>query len=678
MMKSQIAMPIAIVIILIAVIIPLPTIILDVLISTNIALSVVILLSAVYLLKPVQFSSFPSILLMTTLFRLSLNIASTRLILLNGSQGLGAAGDVIRAFGQFVVGGNYAVGIIIFLVLIVIQYVVINHGAVRISEVTARFTLDALPGKQLAIDADLNSGIIDQQEARERRAEIGKEAEFYGAMDGAIRFTQRDAMASMLITLINIIGGLFIGVFQYNMPVVTALTTFTVLTIGDGLVTAIPSLLISIAGGLVTTHAASDVSMGQGITTQLFSNPKPVYFGAGIVAGLGLIPGFPKFAFLFMAGLLGFIAYSLSQAAKERELAAKPDDTSKDAAATPEKATTFLKIDSLAIEIGYGLIGFVDVQQGGDFLNRIRSIRKQIAQELGIIVPPVNITDNLKLGPRQYSILLKGIEIARGELAADKFLAINPGNVTGPIDGTPTTEPTFGLPAFWISKDNREKAQMMNYTVVDPATVLATHLTETIRNHAYELLGRQEVKALIDYVAETHPKLTEELVPKTLSVGEIQKVLQNLLREKISVRDLITVFETLADYGSQTKDHITLTEVTRGALSRSITKSLVNDQGELSVITLAPGWESRLNQSVVRGDSGAYLALDANTFEQLIKALSETCQKTMASHWTLLCSSGLRFHLRKLIERFLPQLTVISPNDIPPNVQIVSLGVAGQ
>src|SRR6267142_2224846 len=678
MMKSQIAMPIAITIILIAVIIPLPTIILDVLISTNIALSVVILLSAVYLLNPVQFSSFPSILLMTTLFRLSLNIASTRLILLNGSQGLAAAGDVIRAFGQFVVGGNYAVGIIIFLVLIVIQYVVINHGAVRISEVTARFTLDALPGKQLAIDADLNAGIIDQQEARERRAEIGKEAEFYGAMDGAIRFTQRDAMASVLITLINIIGGLFIGVFQYNMPVVTALTTFTVLTIGDGLVTAIPSLLISIAGGLVTTHAASDVSMGQGITTQLFSNPKPVYFGAGIVAGLGLIPGFPKFAFLFLAGLLGFIAYSLSQAAKERELAAKPDDTSKDAAATPEKATTFLKIDSLAIEIGYGLIGFVDVQQGGDFLNRIRSIRKQIAQELGIIVPPVNITDNLKLGPRQYSILLKGIEIARGELAADKFLAINPGNVTGPIEGTPTTEPTFGLPAFWISKDNREKAQMMNYTVVDPATVLATHLTETIRNHAYELLGRQEVKALIDYVAETHPKLTEELVPKTLSVGEIQKVLQNLLREKISVRDLITVFETLADYGSQTKDHITLTEVTRAALSRSITKALVNEQGELSVITLAPGWESRLNQSVVRGDSGAYLALDANTFEQLIKALSEICQKTMASHWTLLCSSSLRFHLRKLVERFLPQLAVISPNDIPPSVQIVSLGVAGQ
>src|SRR6266852_4464779 len=673
-MKSQIAMPIVIVIILIAVIIPLPTIILDVLISANIALSVVILLAAVYLLNPLQFSSFPSILLMTTLFRLSLNIASTRLILLNGGDGLSAAGQVIEAFGNFVVGGNYIVGVVIFLVLIAIQYVVINHGAVRISEVTARFTLDALPGKQLAIDADLNAGVIDQQEARERRVEIGKEAEFYGSMDGAIRFTQRDAMASILITLINIIGGLFIGVFQYGMPVTTALTTFTILTIGDGLVTAIPSLLISIAGGLVTTRAASDVSMGQEVSTQLFSNAKPVYFGSGIVAGLGLIPGFPKFSFFFLAGTLGFIAFTLAKAAKQSKIDAATDASSKNAPETSEKATSFLKIDSLAIEIGYGLIGIVDVQQGGDFLNRIRSIRKQVAQDLGIIVPPVNITDNLKLGPRQYSILLKGVEIARGELAVDKFLAINPGNVTDAIEGTPTTEPTFGLPAFWITKENRERAQILNYTVVDPATVLATHLTETIRGHAYELLGRQEVKALIDYVAETHPKLIEELVPKTLSVGEIQKVLQNLLREKVSIRDLVTVFESLADYGSQTKDHITLTEVTRAALNRSISKGLLNDQGELAVITLSPSWEERLNQSMVRGDSGSYLALDAKTFETLVKSVTEVCQKTMVPQWTLLCSSGLRFHLRKLVERFLPQLAVISPNDIPPNVQIVSLG----
>ena len=677
-MKSQIALPIAIIIILIAIIIPLPTIVLDVLISANISLSVVILLSAVYLLNPVQFSSFPSILLLSTLFRLSLNIASSRLILLNGSEGMSAAGDVIRAFGQFVVGGNYAVGIIIFLVLIVIQYVVINHGAVRISEVTARFTLDALPGKQLAIDADLNAGIIDQQEARERRVEIGKEAEFYGAMDGAIRFTQRDAMASILITLINIIGGLFIGVFQFGMPIMTALTTFTVLTIGDGLVTAIPSLLISIAGGLVTTHASSDMSMGQEVSTQLFSNAKPVYFGSGIVAGLGLIPGFPKFSFFFLAATLGFIAFSLSKAAKLKELAPAKDASSKNTADTPEKATNFLKIDSLAIEIGYGLISIVDVQQGGDFLNRIRSIRKQVAQDLGVIVPPVNITDNLKLGSRQYSILLKGVEIARGELMTDKFLAINPGSASETIQGTPTTEPTFGLPAFWITKENRERAQMLNYTVVDPATVLATHLTETIRSHAYELLGRQEVKALIDYVAETHPKLTEELVPKTLSVGEIQKVLQNLLREKVSVRDLVTIFETLADYGAQTKDHIMLTEMVRAALNRSISKALLNDQSELAVVTLSPQWEEKLNHSIVRGDTGTYLALDAKTFESLVKTLSDVCQKTMSPQWTLLCSSSLRFHLRKLIERFLPQLAVISPNDIPPSVQIVSLGVAGQ
>jgi flagellar biosynthesis protein FlhA len=674
-MKSQTAMPIAIVVILIAVIVPLPTIVLDVLISANIALSVVIILGSLYLLNPVQFSAFPSILLLTTLLRLSLNIASTRLILLNGSQGLSAAGDVIRAFGQFVVGGNYAVGIVIFMVLIVIQYVVINHGAVRISEVIARFTLDALPGKQLAIDADLNAGIIDQQEARERRAAIGKEAEFYGAMDGAIRFTQRDAMASILITLINIIGGLFIGVFQDGMPVTTALTTFTVLTIGDGLVTAIPSLLISIAGGLVTTRAASDVTMGENVAMQLFANPKPVYFGSGIVAGLGLIPGFPKFSFFFLAAILCLIAMTLARTAQDRARAPVEKDT-KDA--TPEKATAFLKIDSLAIEIGYGLIGLVDVQQGGDFINRIRSIRKQIAQDLGVIVPPVNITDNLKLAPHQYSILLKGVEIARGELMPDRFLAINPGNATQPIEGTPTKEPTFGLPAFWINKDSRERAQLMNYTVVDPATVLATHLTETIRNHSYELLGRQEVKALLDFVAETHPKLTEELAPKTLSIGEVQKVLQNLLRERVSIRDLVTIFETLADYGTQTKDYITLTEVTRAALNRSITKALLNDQGELPVITLAPHWEEKLNQALVRGESGTYLAVDAKTFEQLMKALTDACQKTVGSQWTMLCSSGLRFHLRKLIERFMPQLAVISPNDIPPNLQIVSIGVAGQ
>jgi flagellar biosynthesis protein FlhA len=622
---------------------------------------------------------------MTTLFRLSLNIASTRLILLNGKAGPSAAGDVIKAFGQFVVGGNYAVGIVIFLVLIVIQYVVINHGAVRISEVTARFTLDALPGKQLSIDADLNAGIIDQDEARERRSEISKEAEFYGSMDGAIRFTQRDAVASIIITLINIIGGIFIGTIQYGMPVTTALTTFTILTVGDGLVTAIPSLLISIAGALVTTRSASEEGMGQEVSMQLFQNPKPVYFSSGIVTLMALIPGFPKFSFFLLAGTLGFIAYSMSTAAKNRELApirdpkakGKGKDGDKDVA-TPDKATSFLRMDSLAVEIGYGLIGIVDVQQGGDFLNRIRSIRKQTAQDMGVIVPPVNVSDNLKLGAREYSILLKGIEIARGELVIDKLMAINPGNVSGEIEGTATKEPTFGLPAFWITKDKRERAQLMNYTVVDPPTVLATHLTEMIRNYAYELVGRQDVKALIDFVGETHPKLIEELVPKTLSVGEIQKVLQNLLREKVSIRDLVTIFETLADYGSQTKDPITLTEMTRAALCRSITRSLTNESGELAVITLSPEWESQLTAAMTRTESGSYLAVDPKKFEQLVHAMMSTCQRLTTANWTLLCSSNLRFHVRKLIERFIPQLTVISPNDIPPNLQITSIGVVGQ
>jgi flagellar biosynthesis protein FlhA len=678
MVKAQLAMPIAIVIILMAVILPLPAIILDILISANISLSVVILLAAVYLLRPLEFSAFPSLLLLSTLFRLSLNIASTRSILLHGPEGMGAAGEVIRAFGQFVVGGNYAVGLVIFLVLIVIQYVVINHGAVRISEVTARFTLDAMPGKQLSIDADLNAGIIDQNEARERRATIAREAEFYGAMDGAIRFTQRDAMASILIILINIVGGLFIGVFQAGMPALSALQTFSILTIGDGLVTAIPSLLISIAGGLVTTRAASGEDLGQTLSTQLFSNPKPVYFGSGIVASIGLIPGFPKFSFILLAGLLGFVAYTMATAAKEKEEQLRlPDTATKEPEATPEKATAFLKLDSLAIEIGYGLVSLVDTANGGDFLNRIRMIRKQIAQELGIIVPPVNITDNLKLGPRQYSIMLKGVQIATGELMMDRFIAINPGNAAATIEGVATTEPTFGLPALWIPKESRERAQMANYTVVDPSSVLATHLTETVRNHGFELLGRQEVKTLIDHVGETHPKLIEELVPKTLSVGDIQKVLQNLLREKVSIRDLVTIFETLADYGGQTKDSILLTEMTRAALNRSLTRQLVNDKGELQVLTLSPEWEQRLLNSLTRTESGTYLAVDAKTFEQLVGALTKACQNTMATQWTLLCASNMRFHFRKLIERFMPQLSVVSPNDIPPNLQIVSLGVVG-
>ena len=676
--RAQNAIPVAIIIILTAMLVPLPPIFLDLLISVNIAISVVVLLSSVYVLNPIQFSAFPSILLLTTLFRLSLNIASTRLILMNGGEGFNGAGEVIGAFGQFVVGGNYAVGLIIFIVLIVIQFVVINHGAVRISEVTARFTLDALPGKQLSIDADLNAGIIDQDEARERRKAVSREADFYGSMDGAIRFTQRDAMASMLITLINIIAGLFIGMFQNEMQALDALETFTILTIGDGLVTAIPSLLISIAGGLITTRSAAEGTLGGEVATQLFENTKPVYFSAMIVTGMGLVPGLPTMGFLLVGSMLAIAAFFVSRAAEQAEAEPEPEAPAPEEG-TVERATAFLKIDSLAVEIGYGLVALVDAQAGGDFLSRIRSIRKQLAQDLGMIVPPVNVSDNMKLGPREYSILLKGIEVARGELLQDKLMAIDPGNTTGTIGGTPTSEPTFGLPAFWIDKEEKERAQLMNYTVVDASTILATHLTETIRGYAYELMGRQEVKTLIDHVDETHPKLIEELVPSTLSVGEIQKVLQSLLREKVSIRDLVTIFETLADFGGQTKDSVLLTEATRAALSRSITKPLLNEKGELPVISLSPEWESRLKDALVKGDGGAaYLALDSGGFEQLIQGVTDVCQNLTASQWTLLCSSGVRHHLRKLVERFIPQLTIVSPNDIPPNLQIVSIGVVGQ
>lgn len=670
-------MPLVVVVILTALLIPLPSVFLDLLISANIALSVVVLLSAVYVLNPVDFSAFPSILLLTTLFRLSLNIASTRLILLHGAEGANAAGSVIGAFGQFVVGGNYAVGLIIFVVLIVIQYVVINHGAVRISEVTARFTLDALPGKQLSIDADLNAGIIDQDEARERRRDVSREADFYGAMDGAIRFTQRDAMASILITLINIIGGLFIGMFQNGMPALDAVTTFTVLTIGDGLVTAIPSLLISIAGGLVTTRAAAETNLGQEVGTQLFANPRAVYFAAGIVGGLGLVPGLPTVAFLVLGSALGAIGMISSRIAERKALPnAVPDPVPDDG--TVERATAFLKIDSLAVEIGYGLVGLVDAQQGGDFLARIRSIRKQLAQELGMIVPPVNITDNLKLGAQQYSILLKGVEVGKGDLMMDRLLAIDPGSTTGRIEGTATKEPTFGLPAFWITRENKEQAQLLNYTVVDASTILATHLTEVIRSNAHELLGRQDVKTLIDHVGETHPKLVEELVPNTLTVGAIQKVLQSLLREKVSIRDLVSIFEALADHGARTKDPIALTEATRASLSRSITRPLLNDRGELPVLSLSPVWESKLKESLVQSEAGSYLSLDSGAFQELVEAIGASCQRLSSSQWTLLCSSNVRFHLRKLVERFIPQLTIVSPNDIPPNLQIVSQGVVGQ
>jgi flagellar biosynthesis protein FlhA len=653
---------------------PVPRMLLDLLISLNITLSIIIVLVSMYILQPVNFSVFPSLLLIITLFRLALNVASTRLILLHGAEGEDAAGRVIQSFGQFVVGGNYVVGIVVFLVLIGIQYIVINHGAVRISEVTARFTLDAMPGKQMSIDADLNAGLIDEKEARLRREQIANEAEFYGAMDGAIRFTSRDAVASSMILIINIVGGLLIGVFQFDMPLAEAARRFTILTIGDGLVTAIPSLLISVSGGIITTRAASESNLGEDVVKQLFRNPVPVAISSGFLFFFGLIPGLPFLPFFVLSALAGAMAYRTKKRRDSEQLLSDKERADKAEADKPkERIERLLKVDPLGLEVGYALIRYVDANQGGDFLNRIKSIRRQIALDLGVIVPPIHITDNLQLEPRAYTILLKGVEIARGELLPEHCLAINPGTAHEEIGGTATMEPAFGLEARWIRPAERERAQLAGYTVVDPTTVLATHLSEIIKSHAHELLGRQETKAMLDAVAETHPKVVEEL---KLSLGEVQKVLQNLLRERVSVRDAVSIFEILADYASMTKNVSILTEYCRQALGRSICKQYQNDQNELIVFTISPEIEKGIADAIVHTEQGSYLALDPRLAKDFTQRIRRTIESTAAAkNPILLCSANVRTYVRQLIERYLPSSAILSHNEIPPNVRVTSVGM---
>jgi flagellar biosynthesis protein FlhA len=675
--KLHLAIPVGVMGILLVMVLPMPTMIMDLLISLNITLSIVIMLVSMYILQPVHFSVFPSLLLLITLFRLSLNVATTRLILLQGATGEDAAGKVIQSFGQFVVGGNYVVGIVVFLVLIAIQYIVINHGAVRISEVTARFTLDAMPGKQMSIDADVNAGVINETEARQRRAQVSKEAEFYGAMDGAIRFTSRDAIASIIILSINIIGGFLIGVIQFDMGLADAAKRFTILTIGDGLVTAIPSLLVSVAGAIITTRAASESNLGQDVARQLFVNPIPIAIGSGFLFFLALVPGLPFVPFFVLGSLTGLLAYRRRNEQRSENLALERIKTEKAEADKPkDKVEGLLKIDLLGIEMGYGLIRYVDASQGGDFLDRIKSIRRQIALEMGLIVPPVHITDNLQLNPRQYAVLLKGVQIARGELVQDHLLAINPGTAREEIQGLATVEPAFGLQARWIKAQDRERAQLAGYTLVDPATVLATHLTEIIKSQAPELLGRQETKSLLDTVAKTHPKIVEELVPKILSVGEVQKVLQNLLKERVSIRDSVTILETLADFGGYTKNIAALTEYSRQALGRSICKPYQSDDGDLQVFTVSPDLEKNIGDGVVHSEQGSYLALEPRHAKEIMTRFRRTVETAGASgNPVILCSPNIRMYVRQLLERFLPNVAVLSHSEIPPSVRVLSLGM---
>ncbi|MCL4811314.1 MAG: flagellar biosynthesis protein FlhA [Vicinamibacteraceae bacterium] len=665
---SSLVMPAAIVAVVGLMVIPLPPLLLDLLLSIDIGLAVVLLLTAIYVRQPVDFSVFPSLLLVLTLLRLALNVASTRLVLLHGQEGVDAAGHVIMAFGQFVVGGNFVVGVVVFLVLIAIQYVVINHGAVRISEVTARFTLDAMPGKQMSIDADLNAGLIDEREARTRRDRIRREADFYGAMDGAIRFTQRDALAALLITGVNIVAGLIIGVLQHGLDLATAARTYTILTVGEGLVTAIPALLVSMSGGLITTRAASESNLGDEVATQLLSRARPLAVGGGVLFALALVPGLPKLSFLAVAAIFGAAALMARQpapAADEVEPAVVPQ---------PDALDQALAVDALAVEVGYALIALVDEKQGGTLLTRIRAIRRQIASDTGMVVPPVHVADNLQLGPRVYSILLKGVEVARGELYPERLLAINPGTGTITLEGTATREPAFGLPAWWIPVEQRDRATTAGFTVVDPTTALSTHLSESIRAYLPDLLGRQQVKDMVDRVAQQSPKLVEEIVPKVVSLGEIQRVLRQLLRERVPIRDLTTILEAVADAALVTKDPDQMVETVRASLGRAICRVYQNDRGEVPTISFAPSLEERLLQSIVRTENGAVLALDPNEAQSIASRIARALETAVAQP-VLLCTPALRPHLWRLFSRVLPQVGVLSHNEIPGHVRVSPVAV---
>ena len=652
---SQLLVPVALLSVVMLMVVPMPPLLLDLLLSVDIGLSVVLLLTVVYVKNPVEFSVFPSLLLLLTLLRLALNVAATRLILMHGHEGVEAAGHVIMAFGQFVVGGNFVVGIVVFLVLIAIQFIVINHGAVRISEVTARFTLDAMPGRQMAIDADLNAGAITDAEARVRRDRVRREADFYGSMDGAIRFTQRDALAAVLITGVNIVAGLVIGVFQHGVDVGTAAQQYTILTIGEGLVTAIPALLVSMSGGLITTRAASESHLGDEVAAQLLARWRPLAAAAGALVLLALIPGLPKFAFIVVAMILGGAAYAT------RNAVTTPAVASEAPAPAPDVLDGTVTIDPLGVEVGYALVSLVDEAQGGTLLARIRSVRRQVATETGVVVPAVHVADNLQLGPRQYTILVKGTEVARGELYADRLLAINPGTAGGGIDGVATREPAFGLPAVWIPVEQRDRASAAGYTVVDPTTALSTHLSETIRVFLPELLTRQHTKELVDRVQQTSPKLVEELVPKLASIGDIQRVLRQLLRERVSIRDLTTILESIADAAPGAKDADAVAESVRTAIGRSICRPYQTEKDELPAISLSPELEERLVSAIVKTEHGAVLAIDPVQAQRLASRIGEIFASAVAQP-VLLCTPTLRPHIWRLFARVLPHLGVLSHN----------------
>ncbi|HHV27252.1 MAG TPA: flagellar biosynthesis protein FlhA [Tissierellia bacterium] len=669
---GDLVVAIGIIAIVIIIIIPVPTWILDILLSLNISLSLLLLLISMYTKDVLEISVFPSLLLISTVYRLALNISTTRSILKDGD-----AGRVIEAFGQFVIQGDVVVGFIVFLIIVIVQFVVITKGSERVSEVAARFTLDAMPGKQMAIDADLNSGLITEEEARDRRKDIQRYADFYGAMDGSSKFVKGDAIAGLIITFINIGAGFIIGMVSKGMPFNEALSKYTLLTVGDGLVSQIPALLISTSTGLVVTRAASESNLGQDLIKQLFGNdPKLMFVIAGVLALLGIFTPLPTIVYIILASLFVFLGYSMRKEIKEVREEEPIEKTEAEELRKPENVMSLLRVDDIELEFGYGLIPLADANQGGDLLDRIVMIRRQIAMELGLVVPIVRLRDNIQLNPNEYIIKIKGVEVSKGEVLFDHYLAMNPGMVEDEIEGIDTVEPAFGLPAKWIVDKEREKAEVLGYTVVDPPSVIATHLTEIIKERAHELIGRQDVKLLIDNVKEDYPAVVEELVPNILSIGDVQKVLSNLLREQISIRDMVTILETLADYGSITKDIDLLTEYVRQKLSGYITNKYV-ENNQLKVITLDSGVEELIMNSISKNETGSYLSIEPNIAQKILNNTLKSVQSltSIGEQPIILTAPIVRLYFKRLTEQITRDLVVLSYNEIEPSIEVQSLGM---
>lgn len=669
------AILVSVIMIVIMMVIPLPPLLLDILIMINISLALTIILVAMNTQEPLQFSIFPTLLLLTTLFRLGLNVSTTRSILTNQT-----GGQVIETFGSFVVGGSAIIGILVFLILVIIQFLVITKGSERVAEVAARFTLDSMPGKQMSIDADLGAGMISDREAKQRREKVSQEADFYGAMDGASKFVKGDAIAGIVITIINIIGGLMIGVIVHGLPVGEAAQLFTLLSIGDGLVSQIPALLISTAMGIVVTRAVSDGNLGSDVTRQLFAYPKMLYVVSGTLLMIAFFTPINPLLIMPVAGVIAFGGYRMQKALSVREAGGQDSDPAETEAAelkSPESVTDLLHVDAIEFEFGYGLIPIADKNQGGDLLDRVIMIRRQCAMELGIVVPVIRIRDNIQLQPDEYIIKIKGNRVARGQIMLDHYLAMSPGVDDENVSGIETVEPAFGMPALWVDEDMKEEAEMAGYAIVDPPSVVSTHLTEIIKRHAHELVGRQEVKSLIENLRDASPAVVEELIPNLMSIGEVQKVLMKLLKEKISIRNLLIVLETLADYAPQTKDVDLLTEYVRQALSRQITRQYAPDNESLKVITAGASLEKKFADSVHRTEQGNYLSIDPESSQAIFQIITEQATQLQQSgvQPILLTSPAIRIYMRQFVERFAPDLPVLSYNELEPEIEIQSVGV---